>query len=150
MNLINKYRIVIVILVPLLILILFRLLSPGFFKVNARKWAEPSFQRSNLVTGEKLKFLEGEKLIINLGGELIKPSGIEEEAVTIAPGSILSSINLIKEHKGPVILFSSESSVSARIWMLLSQMGYKNIYILAGDEVLKYKFRPDSLTRPEL
>jgi len=32
--------------------------------------------------------------------------------------------------KGPVILYSNDISVSARVWMVLSQTGIKNIYIL--------------------
>ena len=85
-------------------------------------------------------------------------SGLNEitsDALFIAADSILSKNNLsiIRKHDGPVLLVSSETAVSARIWMVLSQMGYKNIYILTNDadsEVLKYKFRPDTLVRPEL
>jgi hypothetical protein len=37
--------------------------------------------------------------------------------------------------------------------MVFGQLGYRNVYIITGnseDEVLKYKFRPDTITRPEL
>jgi 3-mercaptopyruvate sulfurtransferase SseA len=76
-------------------------------------------------------------------------------AQNIPADSILSKkyLNTIRKHNGPVILFSSEMAVSARIWMLLSQMGCKNIYILTNNtdnEVFKSKFRPDTVTRPEL
>ncbi|MCK7537140.1 MAG: rhodanese-like domain-containing protein [Marinilabiliales bacterium] len=48
------------------------------------------------------------------------------------PESILEKENLklIRKNKGPVILCSDDSSVSARVWMVLSEMGIKNIYIL--------------------
>jgi len=50
-------------------------------------------------------------------------------------------------------LVSSDASVSARMWMFLSQMGIENLFILTTDrenESFKNKFRPDTLTRPEL
>ena len=148
MNFIKKYKAVIALLIPVLILILFRLAAPGHFKVNAKKWAGPSFERSNLITGEMLKTIPGDKLLINLSKENTTDTGIEK-TVRTDPDSLLLKIDAIKEHEGPVILFSSETAVSARVWMVLSQMGYDNIYILSDEEVLKYKFRPDT-TKPEL
>ena len=148
MNILKKYKAVIALLLPLLILIFFRLSGPGHFKINAKRWAEPSFMGSNIVTAENLNSIKN-KLVINLDPENTLPQGIEN-AISADPESLLNKTDIIKNHKGPVILFSHETSVSARIWMLLSQMGYKNIFILAGNEVLKYKFRPDSLIRPEL
>ena len=52
-----------------------------------------------------------------------------------------------------MILVSSENAISARVWMILSQIGIKNIFILPEEkdfEVLKNKFRPDTLSAPEL
>jgi len=51
-----------------------------------------------------------------------------------------------------VILFSEDYSLSSKVWMILSQSGFRNIYIYTtdpGNEVLKKEFRSDSLTRPE-
>jgi hypothetical protein len=59
-----------------------------------------------------------------------------------------NNFSLIGKHNGPVLLYSADPGLSARIWMLLSQMGRRNIYILTDstdNEILKYKFRPDSL-----
>jgi hypothetical protein len=59
----------------------------------------------------------------------------------------------MKNNDGPVLLNSSEEAVSARVWMILSQLGHSNIYIVTDDpeiEVMKNKFRPDTLIRPEL
>lgn len=148
MILIKKYKTVIAILLTLLILISLKLFTPGF-KVNARKWAEPSFQGSNMVTVEKSKALQGKKLFVNIGGEGTVPEGIED-AISINPDSILNRIDIIKRHEGPVILFSHETAVSVRVWMFLSELGYRNIFILGDNEALKYKFLPDSITRQEL
>jgi len=74
------------------------------------------------------------------------------ELRNIPPDSILNKNHStqIMKHDGPVLLYSSDPGLSARIWMLLSQMGRRNIYILTDstdNEVLKYKFRPDSLMK---
>ena len=155
MNLLNRYKTVAVVVIPILILVLIRSLSINSFRNDAKKWAEPSFKRSNILGREEIMTLSGEILIINLNGE---NSGINEttaEEINIPPESVLSKNHLstIRRHYGPVFLFSSESAVSARIWMILSQMGFRNIYILTNstdNEVFKNKFRPDTISRPEL
>lgn len=155
MSLIDKYKVVIAVVLPILILVLLRSFGTNHFKIDAKKWAEPSVKQSNIITGEQINTLSGKKLIINLGEAGSGLNEITSDDLFIAADSILSKNNLsiIRKHDGPVLLASSETAVSARIWMVLSQMGYKNIYILTNDadsEVLKYKFRPDTLVRPEL
>lgn len=155
MDLINKNRIVIAVVLPILILVLIRSLNANHFKSDAKRWAEPSVERSNIVIEDQTGSLTGESLIINLGEgnyEINKPS---VKSLNITADSILSKNNLVtlRNHNGPVLLYSAEPDVSARLWMVLSQMGYKNIYILThyvDNEVLKYKFRPDTMVRPEL
>ena len=155
MNLINKYKVVIAVVLPILILVLIREFGTNHFKSNAKRWAEPSVTRSNIISGEQHGTLSGENLIINLNEDFRAVKEFTTYAVNIPADSILSkkNFNIIRNHDGPVVLFSTETAVSARIWMVLSQMGYKNIYILtndSGNEVFKYKFRSDTLVRPEL
>ena len=97
----------------------------------------------------------GNKLIINLNAEKNVIRDNRVESLNVSADSILSKniLRTISKHSGPVLLYSTEAAVSARIWMILSQMGYRNIYILTNDpenEAIKNKFRPDSLIRPEL
>ncbi len=154
MNFIKKYKTILIILVPVVILVLIRSFGTNHFKADAVKHAEPSFSGSNLVTPGKASGLEGEKLLVTLGKDVIKHD-FPAEIITISPEDILEKENIRKllNHNGPVLLSSSEISVSVRAWMILSQMGAGNIYILSEDtepEVLKYEFRPDTLARPEL
>ena len=79
----------------------------------------------------------------------------DNEVISILPDAILNKDNLNKINKfnGKIFLTSPDQALSARIWMVLSQMGIKNLYILTNDndnETFKNKFRPDSLTGPEL
>ncbi|MEI6050277.1 MAG: hypothetical protein WCS03_15345 [Bacteroidota bacterium] len=150
----KKYKLVIAVVLPILILVLFRSLSGNYFKNDAKRWAEPSVSRLNIITGEQSGNLSGNRLLINLDKKVGEFNEISKDAQIIPAESILIKkyLNIIRKHKGPVLLYSSETGVSARIWMILSQMGYKNIYILSNDadnEVFKNKFRPDTLNRPE-
>jgi rhodanese-related sulfurtransferase len=155
MELIKRYKVVIAIVLPIMILVLIRLLGPNHFKTDAIKWAEPSILRSNIISFDNAVSLPGKKLFINLAGEngLVMTPGMK--SINIPADSILNKkvLHLIKNNDGPVLLYSSEEGVSARIWMVLSQLGQSNIYIVSDDpenEVMKNKFRPDTLTRPEL
>jgi len=155
MDLIKKCKVVIAVVLPILILVLIRSFGSNHFKSNAKKWAEPSVMRSNIISVDRTGDLPGNKLIINLntGENVIKDNGVEY--LNVSADSILSKniLRTISNHRGPVLLYSTETAVSARLWMVLSQLGYRNIYILtndSGNETIKNKFRPDSLIRPEL
>lgn len=154
MDLIKKYKIVIAIVLTVLILVLIRALNPNHFKTDAGKWAEPSVLKSNTISVEQSVKLPGDKLIIYLDKEGLKDLEGTAKSLDIPAESILNkeNIRIIKDHNGPVLLYSTQLSVTARIWMLLSQMGCTNLYILnkePDNEVLKYKFRSDTLVRPE-
>ena len=66
MNLINRYRIIIAFVLPLLILLSIRTCRSGSFKYDAKKWAESSFDNSNIISVPEVGKLSGEKLIVCL------------------------------------------------------------------------------------
>jgi len=150
MELIKKYRLVIIVVLPILILVLIRSSGLNHFKNDAKKWAESSVKQSNIMTIEQVVSPSGKNLIINLDKEVSQISKLTGDVQNIQADSILSKkhVNLIMSHDGPVLLFSLDPGLSAKIWMILSQLGCRNIYILtnsADNEVFKYKFRPDTL-----
>lgn len=153
MELIKKYGIIIAVILPVGLLVLLRLSGTGHFHGNTVKLAEPSLAQSNIITKNTAGSIPGEKLIINLDNNDIL-NDINGTIVKIPADSILSDENLaiLGNHSGPVLLLSGQESLSARIWMILSQLGFKDLYILASNtenEVQKNKFRPDTLIRPE-
>jgi hypothetical protein len=155
MDFLNKNKALIAVILPILVLVLIKSSGTNHFKSDAKKWAEPSFKRSNIVFGDQADSLPGEKLIINIGEGNYGNDILSANTLYLPADSILSKDNIrtIRNHNGPVLLFSSKATVAARVWMILSQMGYRNIYILTNDtdnELLKQKFRPDTLVRPEL
>jgi hypothetical protein len=155
MEIINNYKTVIIIVITVLVLVIIRSVSPNHFKPDAERWAKPTLSRTNTVTTGQIEQLSGKKLIINLDGETNELEKMGFESITINPDSLIikKNIGIIRKHDGPVLLVSSEAAISARMWMILSQMGCKNIYILTENndyEVFKNKFRPDSIVSPEL
>lgn len=155
MNLLRKYKVILIIVVPIVILVFFRSSGTYHFRADARKLAEPSFSKSNIITPASLPQLVGDKLFVTLGKG---PDGFTAGSgtiMTIPPDSILLKENLrmLRNHTGPVLLYSTETAISVRLWMILSQMGFKHLYVFSNDpypEVLKYEFRPDTMVRPEL
>lgn len=155
MNLISKYRIIIAIVLPALILLTVRTCTTGSFKYDAKKWSASSFDHSNIISKSDIGKLSGEKLIVYLDNSYIKSDQTLAPEVRIPADSILirKYLNKIRNHKGPVMIYSADPALSARIWMLISQTGCRNLYILANgndNESFKNEFRPDTMIKPEL
>lgn len=154
MELIRKYIALIIIVLSVVILVLIRQFGGNHFKVNAKKWAEPSMSQSNIIAEDNYQSLPGDKLIINLDRQNFNHTDNKSKVIYIPADSVLLKKNFrsIRNHHGPVLLYSSGPDVSSRVWMVLSQMGISQLYIIANEkynEVIKYKFRPDTITRPE-
>ena len=155
MDFLKKYKVILLIVIPVVILVLLRAFSTNHFRNDARKLAEPSFSGSNIITPDKLMQLKGDKLLVILGKESKSNTVHTGKTISISPDSVMvkENLRLLRNHEGPVLLWSSDNAVSVRLWMLLSQMGIGELFILSEEsepEVLKYKFRPDTMARPEL
>ena len=74
-------------------------------------------------------------LLITLGIEDPDIENLQDKILKLNPESIIEkpNLSLIKKNQGPVILFSDDNSVSARVWMVLSETGIRNVYILRDD-----------------
>jgi hypothetical protein len=150
----RKYYIVLVLVLPILILVLIKTLYTGHFRNDAARWAEPSIKQSNNITHAMLGNLTGNTLMVDLSERGDLP--INRDLVINIPAKSILNKNYQKKlraFKGNILLVSEDPAMSARVWMLLSQMGFTNVYILSdeeGTEVFKYKFRPDTISGPEL
>jgi len=145
----RPYLPVILIVVPVFVLVLIRTFAPGSFKPDAQKLAVASFTGANLLNKAQVAKLGSKPLIVKLGnvhGEQINSSS---DTLFIAAGQLLDKeiLKAIHVHRGPVLLVSDDPATSAKAWMILSQMGYRDLFVLTendSNEVLKYKFRPDT------
>jgi len=60
---------------------------------------------------------------------------------------------ILTEVKGDLILYSNDGASASKAWVILNQLGFKNVKILRTEETtdkLKYKFQPDTTARLEL
>lgn len=150
----KKYSLVLAIALVAIILVLIRSFGNGHFRNDAKKCAETSIGQSNIITHAMLNTLTGNTLMVDLSdrGDLLK----DRAGAINVPAKSLFDKNYqktLRAHKGNILLVSEDPAISARIWMLLVQMGYTHLFILSDssdNEVLKYKFRPDTVTGPEL
>ena len=136
MKFIKRYRLVILIFSLVILLILLRTFNHNIFRYDAVKWAEPSVLGSNILTKDQAGSIEGEKLFIALANEVTVSNQYQDIALRMDPESILQKDNLaiLRRNKGLVILVCDQITVSAKVWMVLSEMGLKNIYIILPQE----------------
>jgi len=141
MKSLKQYWLVVTIFLIVVLFVLFRSFSQHEFRYDAVRWAGPSVTGANIITEEQISALRGEILLISLGNQAEVTDQLKDKTMKVNPESILENGNLsvIRKNKGPVILFSDDSSVSARVWMVLSEMGMQNIYILHDEEDRVYE-----------
>jgi hypothetical protein len=150
----KRFLIVLIIVLPLLALAMVKTLKAGHFRNNALKWASPSLDKTNLVIPGQWQRLKQPVLFVNLdrNTDTLRNS---LQMTQIDPENLLAHENLkkLRAQKGSIVLVSEDPALSSRVWMLLSQMGYSNLFVLTDstdNEVFKYKFRPDTSIGPEL
>lgn len=131
MKFFRRYWLVLTITLLALILVLIRTYSHNF-RYDAARWAGPSALRSNIVTADQIHTMGSDMLLVALGNETPPIELSKDKILKLNPESIIEKVNLstIRKNKGPVVLYSEDNSVSARVWMVLSEMGIKNIFIL--------------------
>jgi hypothetical protein len=144
----RSYFLVILIILPVVILVLIRAFAAGDFKPDARKLAGASFTGANLMNWEQVAAPGSKPLIVKIGNKDAVPVNPSSDTLFIAAGRLLDKENLkvIHARRGPVLLVSDDPAISAKAWMILSEMGYRNLFVLTEKdsiEVLKYKFRPE-------
>ena len=134
MKFFRQYWLVLSIILLAVILVLVRTFGHNF-RYDAVRWAEPSVQGSNIITEDQIAAMSSDMLLISLGNEAPAIEQLQDKILKLNPESILEKTNLslIRKNKGPVILYSEDASVSARVWMVLSEMGIRNIFILRDD-----------------
>jgi len=135
MKLIKQYWLFLTIVVLVVAMVLIRSFSRNSFRYDASRWVAASADGSNLMTPEQAAEAGDQMLLVSLGNNPEPAGQFKERTVMISPEVILDreNIRLIRKNKGPVVLTSGDASVSARVWIVLSEMGMKNIHILRNE-----------------
>lgn len=154
MNQLKNLKIVVLILVVLLILIIVRNSNQNIFKQEVKTALEALQNNSNLISPEQLLQLKSKWLVVNIGADNLPDSLRIENSIRLPFENLLDRANrkILEEVEGDLILYSSDEATASKAWIILNQLGFENIFILnLGDnqEVLKYKFQPDTTARLE-
>ena len=154
MEQIKSLRYIFLFIIFILVLVLVRSLNPNLFKQDPANAVEAAQNNSNSITLAQLKSLKTQYLVINLGNGGKFDSVKIKNSINIPVENLLYKANrkILKESKDEIILYSTDLSTSAKAWVILNQLGFKKLLILAPDEnpeAFKYKFQPDTTVRLE-
>lgn len=135
MNTVKRYKYILAAVVVLAALAAVRAFNPAMFRYDAVEWAKKSVDGENIVTPGRVSSVGGNILFVMLDVNCKAPDITGATLLTADPGALLSgdSIRKIRRNKGPVVLCSGDISVSARVWMVLSETGIRDLYILKKD-----------------
>lgn len=154
MKQLKSFRYIFLVLIIVLVLVLVRSLNPNLFRQDTGKAVEAAQNNINSISLAQLESFNTQYVVINLGSGGKFDSTKMKHSINISIEHLLDKENLIifKESKDEIILYSNDVSASAKAWVILNQLGFKKLLILSPDEnneVLKYKFQPDTTVRLE-
>ena len=154
MSLLKNLKIILPVLMALLILVIIRISDKNIFREPVRKAIEATQSNGNLITPDQLKLLSGSYLVIDLRRIAANDSIQFQHRKQIPFEKILDRDNrdVLDQTKGDLILYSDDVATASKAWVILNQLGYKNLLILTSNdnaEELKYKFQPDTTARLE-
>lgn len=155
MKTIKKYSLIIISISVIILLVLFRAFSYNRFKGDPAVNADATLKRAMVVTSWQAGSLGGNIFLLTIdeGDTILEKNSIEH--LTIREDELLlkENIRLIKKTELPVVINCNDKVISARVWMILNQMGCRNLFIINDgneEEAFQHKFRPDTAIRPEL
>jgi rhodanese-related sulfurtransferase len=158
-----------IVLIPLVLLILLvflKSINQDSFELDAVQTHKMSLEQSHLLSMQQFreKSQDSVVVLVDLRIENEYKKGSFKDAVNIPFTDILENEELkeLKSSGNAIVLFSNSLSGSAKALTLLTQMGYSKLFVLdipselvsegftikdsivPGNELLKYKFQPDT------
>jgi len=150
----KNLKFVILIIVVLLILVIVRNSDQNLFKKDIKSAIEATQNNSNILSRDQLHQMKGPWMLVNIGNSDLPDSVQVEHSIKIPFENLLDQTNrkILEEVNGDLILYSADVATASKAWVILNQMGFKNVFILytgENPEELKYKFQPDTTARLE-
>jgi len=150
----KNLKFVILIIVVLLILVIVRNSDQNLFKRDIKSAIEATQNNSNILSRDQLHQMKGPWMVVNIGNSDLPDSIQVEHSMKIPFENLLDQTNrkILEGVNGDLILYSADVATASKAWVILNQMGFKNVFILntgRNPEELKYKFQPDTTARLE-
>lgn len=154
MKQLKNLQIVAFVIVILLILVVVRNSNKNIFKKDVKTVVDAVQNKSNLFSSEQLSKTKSPWLVVNVGDSELPDSLRIENSIRVPFENLLDQPNrkILQEVKGDLILYADDVATVSKAWVILNQLGFKNVFILNTDENsehLKYKFQPDTSVRLE-
>ncbi len=163
----NKKSLIIIFLpiILILILVIFKSLNKDNFSLDTKQTHEISLNQEYILSinqlKEKLKASQ-KTVLVDLRNKDDYAKAHIKNAINIPLSEILNNqeFSKLKSTDNVIVLYSNSVTQSAKAWTLLTQMGYREFFLLDipsaviseellekdtvfdRDEVLKYKFQP--------
>jgi hypothetical protein len=144
-------KIVLIFLLVVLALVIVRTTGKNRFKQDAQDVIETVKSNNFSIDLKDLKVTENQYLIVDLS----KSDSVRfKNSVKIPFEKLLeeTTFHKLKATENKILLVSDDNSVSAKAWVILNQLDFRNVYILTDEEnaeILKYEFQPDTSARIE-
>ena len=156
MQQLKNLKFVIIGIVILLILVIIRISDQNLFKKEVKTAIEAAKNNGNSLSLDQLSQLKSTWMVVNIGNSDL-PDSISihvEHSMKIPFENLLDQTNrkILEGVNGDLILYSADVAAASKAWVILNQMGFKNVFILnisENPEQLKYKFQPDTTARLE-
>lgn len=150
----KNLKFVILIVVVLLILVIVRNSDQNLFKKDIKSAIDATQNNSNILSRDQLHQMKGAWMVVNIGNSDLPDSVQVENSMRIPFENLLDQTNrkILEGVNGDLILYSADVATASKAWVILNQMGFKNVFILntgGNPEELKYKFQPDTTARLE-
>lgn len=154
MNQLKNLKVIILIIAILLVLVVLRVTDQNLFKKDVKTAIEAARNNSNMISPDQLRQQKNPWMVVNIGNSDMPDSIQVEHSMKIPFENLLDQTNrkILKGVDGDLILYSADMAKSSKAWVILNQLGFKNVFILnAGEnqEELKYKFQPDTAAKLE-
>jgi hypothetical protein len=154
MEQLKNLKFVILFIVVILILVIVRNSDRNLFKQDVKSAIEATQNNSNVLSPDQLHQLKGPWMVVNIGNSDLPDSIHAEHSMKIPFEILLDQTNrkILEGVDGKLILYSADVSTASKAWVILNQMGFKNVFILnSGEnpEEIKYEFQPDTTARLE-
>ena len=154
MQQLKNLKFVILFIVVILILVIVRNSDQNLFKQDVKSAIEATQNNSNVLSPDQLHQLKGSWIVVNIGNRDLPDSIHVEHSIKIPFENLLDQTNrkILEGVNGDLILYSADVATASKAWIILNQMGFKNVFIMntgENPEELKYKFQPDTTARLE-
>jgi hypothetical protein len=142
----SNLKIVLLVLVVVLILVIVKTMGKNGFKQDAKIAVEALGSNSFMISENEKENNKTQYLIVDLNES---GSSRFENSLKIQFEKLLdeSLLKQLKETESKILLVASDISITAKAWVILNQLDFKNVFILSNEdnpEVLKYQFQPDT------